>query len=763
MILSFYALPVLLSGCVGSGGQDPSPSSRPDIILITLDTTRADRLGAYGYERARTPNIDQLASNGRMYTRTYSPQPLTIPAHGAIMTGRYPAEIGIRGNGDGFLEPEEETLAEVLNSAGYQTHASVSAYVTSRVWGFDQGFDSFGDSWNSNTESRNFWTDSRPASAVVDEALDRYKVREPGRPAFMWLHLYDAHHPYQPPDEFVVDGRMYDGEIAYVDAQIGRLLENIDRENTLIVVTSDHGEGLGDHGELEHGMFVYDATQRVPLIISGPGVEPEEVTELTSLVDLMPTVLELVDIDVPESVTGSARPGSPEKPVQMEAFYLEERFGLAPHVAVIEGGYKYIDVPEAEVYDLTADPAEESSLAVADPERTAALKRTLDGFGFPAPGDREALPSDMAQELMALGYVEPIANIQIDGSLDAKQHKRLLGLSQRALQQRRRGESEQAAETLETLIEEYPTIPEFRMRYIQILNLLGRAQEADEQALALADVAPDHIMGRTARAHQLLREGDSIAALKLLTTMVEERSFDPTIHVQVVRIMLSYPIVRERGFSMAQEWLASSPDDDALAGLIGIEMSRRGQMQEAMPLLTQGMKASPPEPGTAFHIARINLMLKKPELALAAIDKEIAANPSYPDAGTLRVEALARLERWDEVIADGAAYVSAPDAKRVTLHGVAQAYFNKERYAEAREMLDRALAMDPKNPELMTLDANLMLKEGKPRSEAEARFRAAQKLLNEGIQAMIDGAEQEGRGVEASPSSTVSDSLPVTP
>jgi tetratricopeptide (TPR) repeat protein len=447
----------------------------------------------------------------------------------------------------------------------------------------------------------------------------------------------------------------------------------------------------------------------------------------------------------------------------MEAFYLEERFGLAPHVAVIEGDHKYIDVPEAEVYDLSSDPGEENSLAADDPARVAALKGALDAFGFPAPGDREALPTDMAQELMALGYVEPMANIQIDGSRDAKQHSRLLGLSQRALQQRRRGDSEAAVETLETLIAEYPTIPEFRMRYVQILNALGRSQEADEQALALADVAPDHIMGRTARAHKLLRAGDNEAALSLLMSMVEDRSFDPTIHVQVVRILLSYPSVREEGFIRAQEWLTSSPEDHTLAGILGIETSLRGNIQAAMPLLTQGMNASPPEAGTAFHIARINLMLKKPDLALTAIDKEIAVNPSYPDAGTLRVEALARLERWDEVIADGAAYTSAPDVKRVTLHGVAQAYFNNERYAEARKLLDRALVMDPKNPELMTLDANLMVKEGKPREAAEARFKEAQALLNQEFQARIDGAEQEGRGVEVSPSSTVSDNLPATP
>lgn len=750
-------LPSLLSVLLGCNNAPQQPTRQPDIILITLDTTRADRLGAYGYADANTPTIDALANNGRVYTRAYSPQPLTIPAHGSIMTGRYPAEIGIRGNGDGFLETSEQTLAETLKGAGYQTHASVSAYVTTRIWGFDQGFDSFGDQWSTEAGTNNFWSDSRTADAVVDEALARYAVRAPDVPAFMWLHLYDAHRPYEAPDEYVVGDREYDGEIAFVDAQIARLVEGVDAENTLFVLVGDHGEGLGDHGELEHGMFVYDATQRVPMIISGPGVPIETVNELTSLIDVMPTILSLTNITVPDTVTGLPRPGSPEKPVHMEAFYLEERFGLAPHIGVIEGDHKFINVPEAEVYDLSADPSESENIAASDANLVSELSETLQGFGFPAPGDREALPSDMAQELMALGYVEPIADVQIDGSLDPKAHKRLIGLSQRALQQRRRGQLDQALATLNTLVTEYPTIPELRMRYVQALTAAGRTDEADEQALALADIAPDHVMGRTARAHRLIREEKPDEAIALLLSMVEDRSYDPTIRAEMLRIMMTYTLTRERGLQQAQQWHEQYPDDHNVSGVLGIELAQRGKFQEAIPLLEAGMKASVPEPGTAFHTARINLLMHQPELALTAIERELAANPTYPDAASLRVEALARLSRWDEVIADGAALAESEDAKLVTLHGVSQAYFNKERYAESRALLDRALARDGDNPELMTLDANLMVKEGRPRAEAEARFNAAQTLLTQGIEARLAGMEQQGRGVEASPSAAVPD------
>ena len=302
-------IPLLLAGCqTEQSNNEPQTKqaeveaeaqigAKPNVVLITLDTTRADRIGAYGYDAAATDNMDTLAEAGRRYQYAYSPLPLTIPSHASIFTGFYPPTIDLRNNGTGTLQDDSYTLTEHLRKHGYATVGSISAFVTSSDWGFQQGFEKFYDELPPAKQG-DFWHNERPGKEVVDDLLEWLGSRESDQPVFAWAHFYDPHFPYDPPSSYAneVKGKPYDGELAYVDDQIGRLMSVLDPSNTVYVIVGDHGESLGKHGELTHGLYVYDDTQRVPFIISGPGVTPDVIDESVSIVDVSPTLLDVLGL-----------------------------------------------------------------------------------------------------------------------------------------------------------------------------------------------------------------------------------------------------------------------------------------------------------------------------------------------------------------------------------------------------------------------------------------------------------------------------------
>jgi choline-sulfatase len=283
-----------------------APPTGPSVVLITLDTTRADRMSAYGgADAAETPSFDAVAASGALFLRAVSSAPLTIPSHSTMMTGRFPPSHGVRDNGNHVLPASAVTLAERFQAAGYATAAFTSAFPTSRRWGFDQGFDVFSDAMRRDPSVQD-WRDERPGGEVVDEAV-AWLTATPG-PVFLWVHLFDAHWPYAPSEPFRsrYAGRPYEGEIAYADAQVGRLVDALrGRGDTVTAITADHGEGLGEGGEATHGFLLHDATLWVPLALSGPGVpQGLRVEAPVSHVDLAPTLLRLAGLSVHAEVQG---------------------------------------------------------------------------------------------------------------------------------------------------------------------------------------------------------------------------------------------------------------------------------------------------------------------------------------------------------------------------------------------------------------------------------------------------------------------------
>ncbi len=297
-----------LLACCGLPAQ---VKSAPNVVVITIDTLRADHLGCYGNKQIRTPNIDALASDGARFERAYTPVPVTLPAHTVIFTGTYPMLSGMHDFSGNKLSPGQPTLASVLKQHGYTTGAVLGSAVLDSRFGLNQGFDFYYDHFDFNRlQESNLEEMERPGNLVADVALD-WLAKNRTNKFFLWMHLYDPHYPYRPPAPYSEQykDRPYDGEIAFADSQVGRLITFLKANglyrNTVVVLAGDHGESLGEHGERNHGFFIYNATLHVPMIIRLPGnSSPRVVSDLASLADLMPTILSILKVEVPAQVQG---------------------------------------------------------------------------------------------------------------------------------------------------------------------------------------------------------------------------------------------------------------------------------------------------------------------------------------------------------------------------------------------------------------------------------------------------------------------------
>jgi arylsulfatase A-like enzyme/tetratricopeptide (TPR) repeat protein len=398
---------------------------RPSILLVSIDTLRADHVGSYGYRAAATPVIDALAARGLRFEQAETVTPLTLPAHTSLLSGAFPAFHGVRDNGSFYVSDETTTLAEVLKARGYRTGGFVGAYVLDHRWGIAQGFDHYYDDFDLSHFEMTAGLDAaqRPGREVVDHAL-AWLAQQGSEPIFAWVHLYDPHSPYMPPEPYrsrfpaTIVGA-YDGEIAATDAQVGRLVDFLATsgrlENTVIVVVGDHGESLGEHGEQQHGFFVYDAAVHIPLIVAGPGVPTRAVPDQVRIVDVMPTILDLVGVAAPSAVQGaSLMPlGRGERQDLLgfsETWYPRYHYGWSELTAVRDGRYKFIAAPRRELYDTKADPGELHDVAASNPRVADALERALREMtaklasAAPAQKPRPVEP-DVEERLRSLGYV----------------------------------------------------------------------------------------------------------------------------------------------------------------------------------------------------------------------------------------------------------------------------------------------------------------------------------------------------------------------
>jgi arylsulfatase A-like enzyme/Flp pilus assembly protein TadD len=396
----------------------------PNVILITIDTVRADHIGCYGATEVRTPTLDALAHDGIVFERAISQVPLTWPSHAAILTGTYPFQNGVQDFTGQPLAPQFRSVAQAFKQQGYATGAVVSAFVLDRSWGLARGFDFYDDAFSAETfKQKDIGLVDRRADESVSHAIEWLSKRARRR-FFFWLHLYDPHSPYDPPEPFRTkyQGRLYDGEIAYADHELGRLISWLKRnqlyDGSLIVFLSDHGESLGEHGEKEHGFFVYNSTVRIPLIVKPPvgsGFRPARMPRPVETIAVAPTLLQSAGIKdaIEKQFQSHGLLGSEagnDDAAYSETFYPFSSFGWSPLHALETGRYHYIDAPEPELYDVASDPEEKHNLASQQTATVAVLKDKLQArqrnnpFGL-AKSANSGLSPDALEKLRALGYV----------------------------------------------------------------------------------------------------------------------------------------------------------------------------------------------------------------------------------------------------------------------------------------------------------------------------------------------------------------------
>jgi arylsulfatase A-like enzyme/Flp pilus assembly protein TadD len=432
---------VLAGTLLLAAGWFATRSTPPNVLLITLDTTRADRLGCYGYDAAQTPHLDALAARGALFERAFAPAPLTLPSHATMLTGLYPPEHGVRANGESALPADVATLGGILKQRGYDTGAFVAAFVLNRKFGLNSGFETFDDDLSDAAQQGVGTHAYRPGEQVVSAALRWLGTAR--RPFFCWVHLFDPHYPYLTHADRYGEQYLeqpYDAEIRYVDEQCERLLQFLENANlsdrTIVLVVGDHGEALGQHGERSHSMLLYNSTLHVPWIMSAPRVTRpgSRVAANVSLVDVLPTVLDCLDLPVPDGLSGrSLRPALAGRDIAARPIYAEtDEPYRAGHWSglrtILDGRWKYILTPRDELYDLSADFGELQNARDAQGEIAERLRGEVIDWErqmLQRDASRVRLSGGERQKLESLGYASGASRAAADGEALADVKDRL--------------------------------------------------------------------------------------------------------------------------------------------------------------------------------------------------------------------------------------------------------------------------------------------------------------------------------------------------
>lgn len=683
--LKLLAATVLLLLSSAGCSRESRGGPPANLVLVTLDTVRADRLGAYGYAAAETPWLDRLAREGIRGEQVAAQVPLTLPSHATILSGLLPPHHGLRNNGIGTFPDGPATLGTLLAGAGYRTGAFVGAFVLDRRFGLGRGFEVYDDEITRDPAAGTALEAERPAREVMDRVLawlgQAPEKPEGGtaKPFFLWVHLYDAHAPYVPPSPWRErhPGRPYDGEISAVDEQIGRLLQELERrglaDRTVVAVVADHGEGLGDHGEQTHGLLLYEPTLRVPLLLRGPGLPAGTVIRTPlSLVDLAPTLAGLLGQSLPapagRSLDGrdlSAALRAGEEPAPADV-YAETRypeiFGWSPLAALRRRDLKYIAAPRPELYDLARDPGESRDLNQTDrSDRTdqlsgfAARLAEIEAGAVEAP--RNAPDAETRARLAALGYAgggspPPPPRRDPSSAPDPRQMVDLFQRYERAHNQLKAGEAGPALAALEELVAADPRNPIFRgelARAFRARGELDRAVPLYRQAAADAPDNPEAWYNLAATLQEAGRPAEARTALERALHLDPAR---PEAH-NVLALALLAEGKPEEALRELQASVALDPRDALALNNLGNVLRGLGRLAEAEEAYRRATEAAPRYAEPWNGLGTLEVERDRPSAALSFFDRALALAPSYHE---VRLNRGIALEMAGEREAAAAAY-----------------------------------------------------------------------------------------------------------
>jgi arylsulfatase A-like enzyme/Flp pilus assembly protein TadD len=602
----------LLAMAVSGANTPKSPAERPNVVLVTLDTTRADRIGCYGRADAGTPNLDRLAARGVRFADAWSVVPITLPSHLSMMTGCTPVTHGVRDNGGTKFDGRIPTLAVRLAASGYRTAAVVSAPVLDSDWGMDAGFGVYEQRFDGKKE--------RSAASATKRALEIFGSST--EPVFLWVHYFDPHREYEPPPPFAERYRddPYQGEIASVDFELGRLLAVLDKaaRKSIVVVVADHGEGLGEHGERTHGIFTYRSTLSVPFLIAGPGIPAGRVvTEPVSIVDLAPTLAELTGLPVAKLQDGvSLAPAflKKEPAPRLRSIYFESMlpynsYGWVAPRGVTDGRYAYIELPKREVYDLRSDPGQTKNLYSAADPLSASLTRRFErltaglaehaGQGTPA-----ILTEEQRAKLSSLGYFPGVPSGTPTPTLDPKDVVDLADRLELAMQLQRTGKADEAIAIADEIIRRNPeNVRAFSVRG-QALLTQKRYREA---AIAFEEVvtrSPTIAIHRCDLGLSLSGAGEPAKAEAEWRKAIE---LEPHLAEPRASLIASYRVRGEtaKAFAVAMDAAVSGAESAALDYEIGLAYATAGDVAKAERWLESALRLRPDHAQTLGKLARI--------------------------------------------------------------------------------------------------------------------------------------------------------------
>jgi arylsulfatase A-like enzyme/Tfp pilus assembly protein PilF len=597
-----------------------------NVVLITIDTLRADHVGCYGYKQIKTPSIDSLAADGTRFDHAFAVVPVTLPSHSTMLTGTYPMLSGMHDFSGNKLSPQQPTLATVLRQAGYATGAVIGSAVLDSRFGLNQGFDFYYDHFDfSRLDEANLDEMERPGNLVADLALN-WLAENWQKKFFLWMHLYDPHYPYRPPEPYAHEyvTHPYDGEIAFADAQVGRLLRFLKEKdryhNTLILLSGDHGESLGEHGEKTHGFFVYNATMHVPLIIRLPAKgAARTVSDPVSLVDLMPTVLAALGLEIPAQVQGRSllpelRGDNSGRPRELygETFLPRLHFNWSELRAAENANYHFIDAPRPELYDLTKDPGELHNLfsekkAVSE-EMHSKLRALIREYSAGKEmAEKTGLDPALMERLKSLGYAgfsggsDPkVASRDLP---DPKDRVATYELISDAIADSQHGRFQESIEKLKAAIKTEPN--SVSAHYLQGLNYSRSKMfpEAVDELQKTVQLSPDYALAYFNLGMAEAHAGQTDAAIQSLqkTLQLDATNFDAAYNLGVAYLQKKQLAPAADAFRQS---VTINPQLARGYRALGETLLYEEQLDDAISNLRRAVELAPQEPSVHESLAR---------------------------------------------------------------------------------------------------------------------------------------------------------------
>jgi len=613
----------------------PGFSPARDIILITIDTTRADALGYAGNTNVKTPFIDALAGRGVIFTNAHAHNVVTLPSHVNILTGLYAYQHGVHDNAGFVLDPRYLTVASRLRQAGYTTGAFVGAFPLDSRFGLNQGFDTYDDNYGKGQASLDFVEQERRATAVLSAATRWWKEKE-GQKRFLWIHLYDPHAPYVPPEPFLSAYRYdeYLGEIAYVDDSLSKALGPIlaADPDALVILTSDHGESLGEHGEKTHGLFAYEATLKIPLILARRGIEHRVEPAYVRHVDIVPTILTAAAVPVPKELPGQSLLSSvTPADSYFESLSASLNRGWAPLTGIIHGGVKYIDLPLAELYDLPRDPHEATNLVEERRRDVEQARKLLDRMKAELATSPRTVSPEEAARLRSLGYVS--------GSAPSQSHytagddpKSLVGIDEKmhdAIDAFERHDPARALQLARELVAERPSMITGREILAFMLRQNDLVGEAIEQLKIIVHDPAAAVDDRVQLALRYCETGQPAAAADLLAPLTTTKNPDV---LNAYGVALSDQGKSQQAREQFERVLSFDANNAPALQNLGILLLRQDDVHPALSYLNRALELNPKLPLALNTLGVVYARMNDFSHAVEAWNRAIQSDPRQYDA-----------------------------------------------------------------------------------------------------------------------------------